>query len=555
MLSEVSMSAAHEASVVRTIVDAICDQDGGPGSLSILDADGAVATQRPWSDVHHQARRMATVLIRAGVGPGRRVGVLSDTSLDLVVCLQAIWLTGAALTVLPPPTRRANTLAAVLADARLHAVVADPRALPLLAGGDATVLTLPELATAAAAAEPATPHRPDPADLAILQYSSGSTRDPRGVPVRHANLAANVDAVMLATDHAAHHPSRMLSWLPLYHDLGLIGYLALPMACGCSLLLQSPTAFVRRPASWLEAMSRHRVTSSAAPNFAYELMTDALARGLDITLDSIQFLLSGGEPIEPAMMARFAVAAARHGLDPRAIAPAYGLAESTLGVTFSPPGRGLATDTVDPDRLEQDGVATSTVEGRELVKLGRPVPGTQLRVVDRHTGTPLIPRRVGHVEISGASVVGHYWGEPEPERASWLRTGDLGYLTEDGELVVCGREKDILFAGGRNIFPQDIEAAAAEVPGVRRGRVAAFGVPGRRGDDLIVAVESPDPDTAPLRRDIRAAILAEFGLAPHAVLLVPSGGLPKTSSGKLRRAETRRRYQCGELTPLEGTVQ
>ncbi len=540
---------------MRTIVDAICDQDGGPETLSILDADGAVAATRSWSEVHHQARRMATVLIRSGIGPGRRVGVLSDTSLDLVSCLQAIWLTGAAVTVLPPPTRRTNTLAAVLVDAQLHAVVADPRALPLLAGGDATVLSLPDVSAAAAGAEAGTPHRPDPADLAILQYSSGSTREPRGVPVTHAHLAANLSAIMFATDHAAHHPSRMLSWLPLYHDLGLIGYLALPMACGCSLLLQSPTAFVRRPVSWLEAMSRHRVTSSAAPNFAYELMTDALAADLDITLDSVKFLLSGGEPIESEMMARFAAVAARYGLDPRAIAPAYGLAESTLGVTFNPPGRGLATDTVDPHRLEHDAVAVSTMDGRVLVRLGRPVPGTTLRVVDRGTGAPLARRHVGHVEISGASVVGHYWGEPAPAQDAWLPTGDLGYLTEDGELVICGREKDMLNARGRNIFPQDIEAAAAEVPGVRRGRVAAFGVPGRRGDELIVAVESHQSDAGALRRGIRAAILGEFGLAPHAVLVLPGGCLPKTLSGKLRRAEVRRRYQCGELTPLERTVQ
>jgi fatty-acyl-CoA synthase len=538
---------------VTTIVDVIAAGPGlrrdGGGSCAVLDTAGLIAAELPWTGVRERARRIATVLADVGIGAGQRVGLLADTSLDLVCTLQAVWLAGAAVTVLPPPTRRANTLHAIMSDAALHAVVADPIAMDMLrrAPDPPLLLSLPEVAMLADRAKPAAIHHPDGRDLAVLQYTSGSTRSPRGVPVTHAHLAANVEAINSATDHSDGHTSRMLSWLPLYHDLGLIGFLAVPMWCGCSLLLQSPAAFVRRPHSWLEALSRHRVTSSGAPNFAYELMTAALTAGLDVDLDSVRFLLTGGEPVDAALMARFAEAAAARGLDPRAIVPAYGLAESTLAVTFTPRHRGIGTDEVEHDVLQREGRAVPHPGGRALVKLGPAVRGTSLRIVDRATGADVGPRQVGHVEISGPSVIGHYWGEPAPAPGTWLRTGDLGYLA-DGELVVCGREKDVLFAAGRNIFPQDVEAAAAEVPGVRAGCVAAFGLSDQRGDRLVVAVESRATDPEVVRRGVAAAVLTEVGLAPHTVVLLPAGRLPKTSSGKLRRAETRRLYQCGELT-------
>jgi fatty-acyl-CoA synthase len=531
-----------------TIVDTILSGAAGGERVSILDINGAVKASMTWAQLHERARRMTSVLHRVGIGPGSRVGLLADTNLDLVAVLQAVWLAGAAITVLAPPTRRADSLPAVLADARLDLVVVDPPAAPLLSDrGALSILTLAEMSMAAATAEPALPHRPDPDDLAILQYTSGSTRTPRGVPVTHAHLAANLTAIKSATRHVDHHPGPIFSWLPLYHDLGLIGYLALPMSCGCPVLLQSPAAFLRRPAGWLEVVSRYRVTSTAAPNFAYGLMTVALAAGLDVRLDPLKFLLTGGEPVDAAMMRSFVEAAARRGLDPKVVVAAYGLAESTLGVTFATVGGGLAIDEVETWALEHEGRAQPQAGGRALVRLGKPVPGLSLRIADRASGAPLPARSVGHVEVSGTSVVGHYWGEPKPPPGAWLRTGDLGYLA-DGDLVVCGREKDVLFAAGRNIFPQDIEAAVAEVPGVRPGSIAAFGVPGPVGDRLVVAVEVRAEPPDGLRRGIAEAILAETGLTPHAVLLLPAGRLPKTTSGKLRRAETRLRYEHGDLT-------
>jgi fatty-acyl-CoA synthase len=247
---------------------------------------------------------------------------------------------------------------------------------------------------------------------------------------------------------------------------------------------------------------------------------------MDADLSSLRFMLSGGEPIDALAMARFTAAASLRGLDPGAIVPAYGLAEATLAVTISSPGRGLRLD-------------ASLGDGVQRVRLGAPVPGTRLKVVN------------GRILVQGPSVVGHYWGEPPPAAGSWLDTGDLGYLV-DGELVVCGRRKDVLFAAGRNVYPQDIETAAARVPGVRPGGVAAFGVPGPDGDRLIVAVEARPLDATGLDLEVAAAVAGGAGMRPAQVLVLSPGRLPKTSSGKLRRAEAKRRYLCGELSTHHG---
>jgi fatty-acyl-CoA synthase len=532
---------------MRTVVDAIADQAGGTGTLTVLDSAAQPVEALPWWAVHDRARRMSSVLAEFGLGPGCRVGLVGDTSADLVAALQAVWLTGGAVNLMPPHGRggseaHAEYLRAVVADAQLHLVIGDVPELPT------QTLSLTELADRAQTARPARPHRPAPGDLALLQYTSGSTRTPRGVPVTHGHLAANIDAIKIALRHDESHPSTMLSWLPLYHDMGLVAFLTMPMACGCPLVLQSPAAFARRPASWLEAMSRYRVTMSGAPNFAYALMARLLEAGIETELSSVRCLVSGGEPVDAAMMARFAAAARPFGLDPTALVPAYGLAEATLAVTVSPFNRGVLVDPVDPGVLETEGRA---VPGdRPLVRVGAPVGGTSVRVVDRVTGEPVDDRVVGHVEVRGPSVVGHYWGEPPPPPDHWLRTGDLGYRV-GGELVVCGREKDVLFAAGRNVFPQDVEAVAGAVQGVRPGGAVAFGLPDER---LVVAVEARATDAPRVRREVSAAVLDVVGLAPMEVPVLPYGRLPKTSSGKLRRAEARRRYLAGDWKTVASTV-
>ncbi|MGC4893431.1 AMP-binding protein [Micromonospora sp. DT31] len=537
---------------MRTVVDAITDQADGSGTLTLLNSAADVVDGLPWPAVHDRARRMSTVLAERGLGPGCRVGLIGDTSVDLVAALQAIWLTGGAVNLMPPyarggPSAYAEYLLAVLADAQLDLVVVDGLVTAASVMSAVTdVVTLAELADRAGNSAPATPHRPEQSDLALLQYTSGSTRIPRGVPVTHGHLVANIEAIKVAIDHDAGHPDPMFSWLPLYHDMGLIAFLAMPMSCGCPLVLQPPTAFAQRPGSWLDALSRYRVTMSGGPNFAYALMTRLLrAGGGDLDLSGVRCLVSGGEPIDAAMMVRFAAAAAPFGLDPSVLTPAYGLAEATLAATVSPVRRGVLVDLVDQTVLETAGRAEPG--NRPLVRVGRPVRDTAVRVVDQATGDLVAERIVGQVQVRGPSVVGHYWGETRPPAGSWLPTGDLGYLT-GGELVICGREKDVLFAAGRNVFPQDIEVVAAEVAGVRPGGAVAFGLPDPRGDRLVVAIEARAGDADRLRREVAAAVLDEVGLAPTHVAVVPYGGLPKTSSGKLRRAEARRRYVAGDLT-------
>ncbi|MEU6073185.1 AMP-binding protein [Micromonospora sp. NPDC047074] len=536
---------------MRTVVDSIVDRPGD-GILTVLAANGET-TRRTWAEVHLSARRIAGVLRRDGLGAGCRVGLLADTGVELVAALQAVWLVGGAVTVLPLPPRggpgRHELTRAVAADAGFHLVVAADE-LPAGAVPPGTPLvSLATLVRRAADAAPAAVARPDPADLAVVQYTSGSTRRPRGVPVSHAHLAANLTAIRHATGHERDHPGPLLSWLPLYHDMGLVGALTMTMTCGCAAVLISPAAFVRQPAVWLAAVRTYRPTWSGGPNFAFGLLTRLLRRSPETDLSSLRQLVSGGEPVDASTVAAFLDEAARHGLDPDVFTPAYGLAESTLAVTCPPRGRGLRVDRVDPDALAERGAAVPATRGgrqRALVRLGHPVPGASVRIVDRRTGAELGERRVGHVEVAGPSVVGRYWGEPATAPGGWLRTGDLGYLV-DGELVVCGREKDLVIVAGRNVHPADVEAAAAVVPGVRAGGVAAFGVPSPGGERLVVAVETTDARPEVLCRAVRAAVVDGVGVTPAEVCAVPPRRLPKTTSGKLRRAEARRLYQRDEL--------
>ncbi len=535
---------------MRTVVDQIVDRAGGPGALTILGDDAGVLAHETWAHVHQRARRMAAVLAGRGLGPGCRVGLVADTGVDLVCALQAVWLRGGAVNLMPPHPRGGTAshveyLRAVTADARLQLLIVDGTWQAHDLG--APTLALADLAEQAHDAAMAAPLPPDPGDLALLQYTSGSTRAPRGVPVTHRHLTANVEAIKAALGHDRPHESRTYSWLPLYHDMGLIAFFTMPMSCGCPLLLQSPASFARRPASWLQALSQHRVTLSGAPNFAYALMARLLPGRENLDLSAVQCLISGGEPVDAGVMGRFLAGAQPFGLSPHVLMPAYGLAEATLCVTAAPWRTGMRQDWIDQGALEALGQAVPCPpeRGRPLVSVGPPMRGTSVRVTDRVTGAALPDRRVGHVEVRGPAVVGHYWGEPAPPEGSWLRTGDLGYLTA-GELVVCGREKDVLFAAGRNIYPQDVEAAAAQVPGVRPGGAAAFAVSNQDSDRLVVVVEARAQDAAAVRQQVADTVLDEVSLSAE-VIVVPLGALPKTSSGKLRRAEARRTYLANEF--------
>ncbi|SCL27496.1 Acyl-CoA synthetase (AMP-forming)/AMP-acid ligase II [Micromonospora pallida] len=380
---------------------------------------------------------------------------------------------------------------------------------------------------------------PDPTAVAFLQYTSGSTSSPKGVVVTHGNLAANVAAIAETFQHD--RDEVILSWLPAYHDMGLIGNILHPLTLGSGTILCPPTAFIRRPLSWLTSIHRLGVTTSGAPNFAYELVVAALEReGVpEVDLRRWRVAYSGAEPVVAESMRRFAELLAPHGFDPGAIMPCYGLAEATLLVASADRGDGVRS--------------REAADGGSAVACGWP-RGCEVVVTDA-ADRPLAEGQVGEIRVSGPSVAAGYWGRPDDDTfagpvlgrdGTWLRTGDLGFLA-DGELHVAGRSKDVIIVRGRNHHPHDIERLAGGlVPAFRPGHVVAFASPDGEGVVVVGEVRPgaglTEADSARLARSVANA----FGLAVRDVVAAPRRGIPRTTSGKLRRAETRRRYEAGE---------
>jgi fatty-acyl-CoA synthase len=518
-----------------------------------------------WARLHDEARSVAAVLQARGVGPGQHVALIGPTTRPLVTAIQATWLAGATVVVLPLPMRLgsveefvAQTRARVTA-ADIDLVVADPALAGFLqpAPGDPPIVMLADLV--AAKAGPYEAPKEDPSALAVLQFTSGSTADPKGVMLPHATICANLDALAVAAELDPDNDV-ICGWLPLYHDMGLIGLLTTSMTTGTDFILASPQDFLAAPLRWLEWMSEYRCTATAGPNFSYALATRALRRLAPGTLDlsPIRLALNGAEAVDPLVVEAFTTAGAPQGLRPEAAFPAFGMAESTIATTFPVPGSGLRTDPVERRVLETEGYAAPADPGhpgtRHLVKLGRPVPGLEIRIVDPQTGVVRSEREVGELQVRGASITPGYYRRPDATAAAfdgdWLRSGDLAYLV-DGELVVCGRIKDLIIVGGRNVYPEDVERAAASVDGVRAGNVIAFGVEGRRGKEaLVVVAESREDDVHTVRRAVAGRVSEVVGLPPEEVVLVEPGTLPKTSSGKLQRSLCRARYLSAALQPL-----
>lgn len=518
-----------------------------------------------WGELHEQAKAYAAALQAHGVRPGDHVALLSPTTRSLVTAIQATWLAGATIVVLPLPMRLSSIDEFVsqtrqrMRDADARLLVADPELAAFVApeAGDPPLLGIDELAAGAAAAwvRPAD----DPQRLAILQFTSGSTSDPKGVMLPDRVLCANLDAVAEA---ATLDPDDdvLVSWLPLYHDMGLVGLLTLPMSTGTALVLGAPQDFTARPARWMEWMSTYGGTATAGPNFSWVLATQALDRSEPLDLSRLRVALNGAEPIDPDQVEAFVAAGRRHGLRPEAVCPAFGMAEVAIGGTFPAPLSGMTTDCVDRRVLETERYAAPVEPGtegsRRLPLLGRPVPGLEIRIVDPDTGAPLREREVGELEIRGTSVTPGYYKRPDANAElfhdGWLRTGDLAYLL-DGQLVMCGRIKDVIIVGGRNLFPEDVERSVGQLEGVRAGNVIALGVAGDRGrESLVVVAESKtaDDDLAALRRLVHERVLDVAGVPPKDIVLVAPGTLPKTSSGKLQRSLCKRYYLAGRLEPI-----
>jgi len=526
----------------------------------------------PWSQLLADARSMAAGLQARGVGPGDHVAILGPTTRPLVTSIQATWLCGAAIVLLPLPMRLGSIEEFVaqtrvrVADADAAVLLVDPDFAPFVepGPGDPPMVLLSEL-TGPSAPEDFVRPPDDPEALAILQFTSGSTADPKGVMLSHRVVCANLDAIAAA---GALEPDTdvAVSWLPLYHDMGLIGLLTLTMTTGTELVLAAPQDFLASPARWVEWISAYGGTVTAGPNFSYALAARAMRRHPGLDLSSWRLGLNGAEPVDPDAVEAFCEAGARHGLSPDMVFCAFGMAEATLAVTFPVPSSGMSVDTVDTRVLETERYAAPAEPGaegaRRLAKLGAPVPGLEIRIVGP-TGDVRGEREVGELQVRGSSITTGYYKRPDATAdafdtsdgdlasgLAWLRTGDLAY-TVGGELVVCGRIKDVIIVGGRNVFPEDVERAVGLVEGVRPGNVIAFGVQGGRGKERIVVVaEARHDDHDGVRSAIGERVVDAIGLPAGDVVLVQPGSLPKTSSGKLQRSLCRARYLDSELLPV-----
>ncbi len=409
-------------------------------------------------------------------------------------------------------------------------------------------------------------------DVAFIQFTSGSTSRPKGVTLTHANLAANIKCIM--EDGLQSGPEDVgISWLPLYHDMGLIGFVLAPLYHLVPIVYLPALLFLKRPVTWFQAITRHRGSIAYAPNFAYALcikrIKAAELEGLD--LSTWRVAGCGAEPIRPETLEGFADAFAKIGFRKEALLPSYGMAESSLAVTFTELSQGVRTISVNGPVLWEKGRAELLAEDADdavrLVSCGPEFPEHTVRIFqpdDEASERPLAEGNVGELRVAGPSVMRGYWEDAELTRSSFagrfLKTGDLGFI-HDSHIFVCGRSKEIVIVNGRNYYPQDMEWEASKVAGVRRGNVVAFGARDPSGmerdrERVVLAFEVQEPErigqTSTLVAEVRRAVQEGMGLTLDDVVALPPGALPKTSSGKLQRAKTRELYETGELMGRTG---
>jgi acyl-CoA synthetase (AMP-forming)/AMP-acid ligase II len=550
-----------------TLASSLAEAARGAAEIVFVDAREN-ETKLSHAELYERAQRAAGGLAARGVEPGDRVAIVAATGPEFFDGFFGASLAGAVPVPLYPPVRlgrldeyHART-AGMLRAARVRLVLADARTRRVL--GRTLEAARPELGCAPLGelrAVARAPSAQDPDGLGFIQFSSGTTQAPKPVALSHRQILANVRAIGDAI--LAEYPERAglrhvaVSWLPLYHDMGLVGGVLTSLFHGRDLVLIPPELFVARPALWLRAISRHRATISPAPNFAYALCAervrdDELA-GVD--LSSWLVAMNGAEPVTPRVLERFIERFGAYGLRPEALTPVYGLAEATLAVTFSSLARRFAVNRFD-ERALRDGSRAIPVArgGTPIVSLGPALPGFAVEIRDA-AGAALAEGEVGRVHVRGPSVMTAYDGRPEDTacalRGGWLDTGDVGFLWR-GELHLYGRAKDLIVVRGRNHAPQDVEHALADVPGVRAGCAAAVGALGDDGEELWVFVERARgarvPD-AEIEREVRRRALAGSGLAAARVIVLAPGTLPRTSSGKIRRGETLRLHRDGTLAP------
>jgi fatty-acyl-CoA synthase len=549
--------------MLRTLPEALAEA-ARAGAGYCFAANG-VDAHRSYADVRLASFRIARALRESGLRRGDLVALVLGDAEQFLEALFGASMAGVIPASLYPPATTSGDLspymdltAGILRASGARAVVTWRALVPEFEKLRATCpdlsLVLSSETLDAPAIEPDAPPSLD--DIAFVQFTSGSTATPKGVALTHRNVSANVDAMNGPDGVATGEGDVGVSWLPLNHDMGLVGMALGPLYAGRSCVLMTPQAFVKRPVEWLRALTRHRGTISFAPNFAFDLCVRRV-KELDLNgLDLSRWRIAGcgAEPVHAPTLAAFAAKFAPVGFRATSFLPSYGLAEHVLAATFSPRGRAPRVEELSADELTERRVARPARDGDltvTLVSCGRPFPGHGIRIV-AEDGRPLPERHVGEIVLTGPSVMLGYYREAEltaeTVRDGWLHTGDLGYLS-DGELYVCGRAKDVIIVNGRKYHPQDFERAVDSLTGVRRGRVVAFGtaVPGRPDRVVIVVEPSGTVPGGALMEAIRRQVSALFGLYVDDVVLVPSGTVGRTTSGKVQRTATKARYERGQL--------
>lgn len=516
-----------------------------------------------YADLADAAGRAAASLSRLGVGEGDRVCLLAPTSAELLFALFGTWWAGGVPVVLPLPRRQSelddyiDDMAGRVKATGARVLVLSELFAPYASGLEtlpARMVTTDELAHDRPA--PAESTRPDPEDLAYLQFTSGTTAHSRAVALSHRNLLTNMGGIgaMLGIDAER---DVLVSWLPLFHDMGLISMLLGGVLFRIPLVLEPTEEFLGRPGSWLDAISRYGGTTTAAPNFGYSLAArDLRSNPRPLDLSRWRIAGNGAEPIDVDTLDAFTEAAAEHGFRSEAMCPMFGLAEGTLAVTLSVPDEPLHVEGISREVLETEHRAEPASSGdpdtRTFAACGHPIPGHDVSIRGRD-GEPLPGGHVGEIWFRGPSVMQGYWRDPEATdeaiRDGWLRTGDLGYLGPHG-LVVTGRIKDVIILGGRNLYPEDYEARTEDVDGVRRGNVIAFALPERERMVVVAETTLEETEADGAARRVLETLRRELPRGPEEVLLVPPGTIPKTSSGKRQRGRCRDRYLGDELEPL-----
>ena len=545
-----------------TVVEALEAAAGGPAGMNFHDARGGLVEALGYSRLAAEARVAGGRMLALGLAPGDRVGLVAETEGDFVRAFMGAMLAGLVPSPMPLPTAF-GVRAEYAAQLRRIAMVADASAVILgepyraLVGdalaedGPAYIGPLDGLPTAA---QPLPAGPPDPDALAYLQFSSGTTRAPRGVAVTHRALMANLEGMARALDVG--RQERGVSWLPFYHDMGLVGCMLLPIAIQMTIDYLATRDFVRRPGLWPTLISRGRATLSYAPSFGFQLAAQRSRLGEPLDLSAWRVAGVGGDMVKAGNLDEFAEVFGPHGFRPESYVVSYGMAELTLGLTFCAPGRGYRADFLLSGPLERDiaECASTGVDGaRAFVRCGVPLPGHEVEIRD-DAGRRLGDFRIGRVFARGPSMMQGYFRDPAATAEvlsgdGWLETGDKGYLAE-GELVITGRSKDLIIINGRNIWPQDIEwNLEHRVDRLREGGVAAFSIEDGSAERLGVVLQTArsDPDERDsLRSETDRLIRQLFGLAPEIFFIRP-GLLPRTSSGKLSRSKVREMHRAGRF--------